>query len=127
MVCSQFPHFKPGLRDLRRSLSHYHITECFVRKYKPEGLSSLKSTDVVKVTVTVLTISLYHYEPGLWLHMRGPFIRCIEHCMLNTNTMVVLKVYQINTFWIEVMNDQEPHIKSAIFTYLSLTASEGCW
>lgn len=91
--------------------------ECFVKRYKAGGLSSLKSIDIVKVTVTVLTISLYHYEPGLWLHLRGPFIRCIEHCMLNTNTMVVLKMYQINKFWTQVMNDQEPHIKSAIFIY----------
>lgn len=86
--------------------------ECFERRYKPEGLSSLKSINVVKVTVTVLTISLYHYEPGPWLHLRDPFIHCIGHCMLNA------KMYQINTFWIEVMNDQEPHIKSAIFIYL---------
>lgn len=66
-------------------------SECFVRRYKPEGLSSLKSIDVLKVTVTVLPIFLYHYEPRLWLHLRSPFIRCIEHCILNTNTMVVLK------------------------------------
>lgn len=99
--------------------------ECFVRRYKPEGLSSLKSIDILKVTVTVLTIFLDHYEPGLWLHLRSPFICCIEHCVLNTNTMVVFKMHQINKFWIEVMNGQGPHIKSAIFIYLFKSNSSG--